>query len=140
MQIEKITLNESRNVRLVAYIQDVGGEFSYLSKRPAMVVLPGGGYAMCSEREAEPVALAYLKAGFQAFVLYYSLKEDAAWPNPLNDYDQAVDLIKSKADEWHVYDDKIACIGFSAGGHLSACVASSARNKPVAALDRKSVV
>ncbi len=134
MRIEKITLNETRQVRLVAYIQDVGGEFSHLSKRPAMVVLPGGGYAMCSEREAEPVALAYLKAGYQAFVLYYSVKEHAAWPNPLTDYDQAVDLIKSKADQWHVNDDKIACVGFSAGGHLAACVASSARNKPVAAL------
>lgn len=36
-------------------------------KRPCMVVCPGGGYAGCSEREAEPIALKFLNWGFNVF-------------------------------------------------------------------------
>ena len=68
MKTETIVLNEERNVTLTAYIQETEGEFGF-SKRPAIMVLPGGGYAMCSDREADAVAVAYLKAGYQAFIL-----------------------------------------------------------------------
>ncbi len=134
MRIERITLNKHRNVTLTAYLQDVGGEFPNINRRPAILVLPGGGYSMCSEREADPVALAYLQAGYQAFVLRYSVQEHAVWPNPLNDYEQAMELIRSKADEWTLYPDKVAVIGFSAGGHLAAAAATLAKNKPNAAI------
>lgn len=134
MRVEKLILNEERNVSLTAFIQEVGGEFRNVAKRPAILVLPGGGYQYCSDREADPVALAYLKAGYQAFVLRYSLKEDAVWPNPLEDYEQAMELIRDKAEEWTLYADKIAVIGFSAGGHLASAAATMARNRPNAAI------
>lgn len=119
---------------MTAYVQDVGGEFVHVERRPAILVLPGGGYAMCSDREAEPVAMQYLRAGYQAFVLRYSVGEYAKWPNPLDDYEQAMNLIKANADEWKIYPDKIAVIGFSAGGHLAAAAATMAKNRPNAAL------
>lgn len=134
MITEIITLNEERNVTLTAFLQKVGGEFPNITKRPAILVLPGGGYSMCSEREADPVALTYLQAGFQAFVLRYSVKEHAVWPNPLNDYEQAIELIRSKAEEWNLYPDKVAVIGFSAGGHLAAAAATLAKIKPNAVI------
>lgn len=131
---ETIVLNQERNVTLTTLIQPVEGEFNYIKKRPAMLVIPGGGYQFCSDREAEVIAIEYLRAGYQAFVLRYSVKKDAVWPNPLNDYEQAMELIKSKAEEWHIYEDKIAVVGFSAGGHLASAAATIARNKPNAAL------
>lgn len=134
MVIEKIVLNPHRNVTLTAFLQKVGGEFHNIPKRPAILVIPGGGYRMCSDREAEPVALHYLQAGYQAFVLRYSVQEHATWPNPLDDYEQAMALIRSKADEWKLYPDKVAVIGFSAGGHLAAAAATLAKNKPNAAI------
>lgn len=134
MIAEKIILNKQRNVTLTAYLQDVGGEFPNITKRPAILVIPGGGYTMCSDREAEPVALTYLQAGYQAFVLRYSVGEHAVWPNPLNDYEQAMELIRSKAEEWNLYSDKVAVVGFSAGGHLAGAAATLARNKPNAAI------
>lgn len=134
MKKEVIVLNEKRNVTLTAYIQDAYWASTYISKRPAMVVLPGGGYQYCSDREADTVAMAYLKAGYQVFILRYSVQEDSVWPNPLDDYEQAVGLIRSRSDEWNVYADKIAVIGFSAGGHLAACAATMAKEKPNAAL------
>lgn len=115
---QEIILNETRNVRLHAMVQSVNGEFAKISDRPAVLILPGGGYSMCSDREAEVIAYPYLQAGYHAFVLRYSIREHKTWPNPLNDYDQAMELIRSKADEWHILRDKIAVIGFSAGGHL----------------------
>ena len=134
MRIEQIVLNAERNVTLTAYLLDVGGEFGNIPRRPAVLVLPGGGYAMCSEREADPVALAYLEAGFQAFVLRYSVGEGVVWPMPLEDYEQAMELLRARAEEWSLYPDKIAVAGFSAGGHLAASAAAIAKNKPNAAI------
>jgi len=134
MKTETITLNAERNVTLTACLLDVGGEFGNIPRRPAVLVLPGGGYAMCSDREADPVALAYLEAGFQAFVLRYSVGEGVVWPMPLEDYEQAMELIRAKAEEWSLYPDKIAVVGFSAGGHLAASAATIAQNKPNAAI------
>ena len=134
MLSETIVLNAERNVTLTTFIQPVEGEFRYIKKRPAIMVIPGGGYRMCSDREAEAVAFEYLRAGYHAFVLRYSIKKDAVWPNPLNDYEQAMELIRSKAEEWHIYEDKIAIVGFSAGGHLASVAATLAKNKPNAAI------
>ena len=134
MNTEIITLNQERGVSLTAYIQSVGGEFAGLTERPAVVVLPGGGYQSCSERESDHVALAYLKAGYHAFVLRYSLGEHARWPNPLEDYEQAMALIRARAEGWHIAPERIAVIGFSAGGHLAACAATMAKNRPNAAI------
>lgn len=133
MQIKTITLHEDRKVTLTAFLQDTGGEFGF-STRPAVLVLPGGGYAMCSEREADAVALSYAAAGYQSFILRYTLKDKGGWPKPLEDYDEAVDLIKKKAGNWHIDSGKIAVAGFSAGGHLAACAATMARNRPGAAI------
>ena len=134
MKFETIVLNEARKVTLTAITQDVGGEFRGVTARPAVLVLPGGGYMFCSDREAEPVAMPYLKAGFQAFILRYSVMADAVWPNPLDDYEQAMALIREKAEDWHVIPDKIAVIGFSAGGHLAGAAATMSVNRPNAAI------
>lgn len=133
MKAETIILNQDRNATLTAYLQDVEGEFGF-SRRPAMLVIPGGGYAMCSDREADPVAMAYLKAGYQTFILRYTVKGKGGWPCPMEDYEQAVALIEENAEAWHVDASKIAVAGFSAGGHLAACAATMAEHKPAAAV------
>ena len=97
MLYKTIVLNRKRHVSLTVMVQDVGGEFRGVTARPAVLILPGGGYMFCSDREAEPVAMPYLKAGFQAFILRYSLREDSAWPQPLRDYEQAMTLIREHA-------------------------------------------
>ncbi len=87
--------------------------------RPAVVICPGGGYVMTSDREAEPVALQFAAAGFQVFVLRYSVAP-AVYPAALTQLAAAVSLVRSNAKEWQVDPQRIAVAGFSAGGHLAA--------------------
>lgn len=130
--MQKIILNEERGVTLTAFLQQNSREVPFVSERPAVLVLPGGGYRFCSDREADPVAYAYLAAGYHAFVLRYSV--NAAWPQPLCDYEEAMEYILAHAKEWHILPDKIAAVGFSAGGHLAAMAASTAEHRPAAAI------
>ncbi|MBS7298003.1 MAG: alpha/beta hydrolase [Eubacteriales bacterium] len=109
---------------LTAYIIDDNSCFEGGRKRPAIVVCPGGGYAFCSNREAEPIALQYMAAGYSAFVLDYTVAPTAGYPEPQKDAFNAIKLIREHADEWGIYKEKIAVIGFSAGGHVAASVAT----------------
>lgn len=88
--------------------------------RPAVVIFPGGGYDYTSDREAEPVANAYLAAGYSAFVVRYAVGADARHPHPLLDAAAAVALLRARAEEFYIDPHKIAVCGFSAGGHLAA--------------------
>lgn len=134
MEKKTIVLNEEKNTRIDAYLLGTGGEFRKVTSRPAVIVIPGGGYDFCSDREADPVAMGYLKAGFNVFVLYYSVMKYKAWPAPLDDYETAMKLIRDHAEEWHVIPDQIAVCGFSAGGHLAGAAATMAVNRPNAAI------
>ena len=89
------------------------------NKRPCLVVLPGGGYSMCSERESEPIALRFLPAGYNVFVLTYSVVPKK-FPTQLREVAAAMELIYENADKWNCDTSKIAIMGFSAGGHLAA--------------------
>ena len=88
-------------------------------KRPNLLICPGGGYGMCSERESEPIALHFLAEGFNVFVLKYSVAP-YRFPVQLREVAAAMELIYAKADEWNCNTSKIAIMGFSAGGHLAA--------------------
>ena len=88
-------------------------------KRPALIVVPGGGYGMVSKREGEPIAHAFLAKGFQTFILWYSVAPNAAYPQQLLQLSAAVDYVKKNAKEMNVNPDEVFVVGFSAGGHLT---------------------
>lgn len=132
MHLQKIILQEERNVSLDVYLQSAEGMLC--PRRPGMVILPGGAYATHVFTDVDPAAFVWLKAGFQVFVLHYSTGRHAQWPNPLKDYEDAMDIIRSRNEEWNVDPDKIAVAGFSAGGHLAGCAATMSRQKPNAAI------
>lgn len=134
MLTEKIQLGTDERVTLTAYIPDVSDEMENKKVKPAVIVIPGGSYKFCSDREAEPVAFEFMAKGFNAFVLRYSLNENAAFPKPLEDAQKALALIKSNAQRWHTDSEKIAVCGFSAGGHLAAAMSTMSEDKPAACI------
>ncbi|MBQ9939942.1 MAG: alpha/beta hydrolase [Clostridia bacterium] len=124
MEIKKIPLRQdNKDVYLDVYLNETPGELS-IKKRPAILVCPGGGYTICSRREAEPIARAYMAHGYNAAVLYYSLGEKAVDKNPLEDASRAIMLLRRNAEEWNIIPDNIAVIGFSAGGHLAGWIST----------------
>lgn len=130
MIVEKIPMQGAGDVSLTAYVLEPSPEMPNMTHRPAVLVIPGGGYHFCSDREAEPVALAFLREGYSTFVLRYSVQQAAEWPNPLRDAENAMRLIRSRAAEWDVDPERIAAIGFSAGGHLTAALGTIGEEKP----------
>ncbi|NEG70518.1 alpha/beta hydrolase [Bifidobacterium choloepi] len=110
---------------LFGYVPSNSPEIDVKRTRPTVLILPGGGYEMTSDREAEPIAIQYLAAGFNAFVLHYSCSP-STYPTQLLEVAAAMRLLHDNAVEWHVDADRIAVVGFSAGGHLAANFATSA--------------
>ncbi len=121
IEIEINGNNKDQNFKaeLDTYLLDDLANMKVERKRPAVLILPGGGYRFTSDREAEPVAIQMNAMGFQAFVLYYSC-EPATFPTALLQTAKAISLIREHAREWHIEERKIVLLGFSAGGHLAA--------------------
>ncbi|MDI4647101.1 alpha/beta hydrolase [Cohnella hashimotonis] len=129
--MKHFTLNLTNSgVTLTAYLLDESAEMPNVAVRPAILICPGGGYRGCSDREAEPIAMAFLAEGYNAFVLRYSLNENAAFPRPLNDAEEAIERIRSNSGEWGVDPERVAACGFSAGGHLAAALGTMGSMRP----------
>lgn len=129
---DEISGIDGSTATFVGYCLDNSSEIDPNRKRPSVLVIPGGGYEMTSDREAEPIAMQFLAAGFNAFVLRYSVKP-SIFPVALLEAAEAMRRIRTHADEWHCDADAIAVIGFSAGGHLAANLATSASDDVLAA-------
>lgn len=123
------------DVTLTAYVLSDSTEFRTGTRRPAVVICPGGGHLGTSDREAEPIALRFAAVGWHALVLRYSVMHPgplgeatptdnpnprARHPQPLLDLARAMGLVHTHADEWRVDTSRIVVCGFSAGGHLAA--------------------
>lgn len=122
--------------KLTVYLPDKSPEMPYMDIRPGVLVIPGGGYSMCSDREAEPIALAFLAKGYAAFVLRYTVGHNKGYDfsMPMADVNEAMKVIHENADEWGIDKEKIAAIGFSAGGHLCAAVSTMGDIRPNASI------
>nr|WP_297704297.1 alpha/beta hydrolase [uncultured Butyrivibrio sp.] len=108
--------------KLTVYIQETATSKLRIKKRPLVLICPGGGYAYTSDREAEPIALAFMAKGFHAAVLRYSCYP-AHYPTSLLELGRAILIIREHADEWYVDKDAVIVQGSSAGGHLAASLA-----------------
>ncbi len=113
-------LSEPAAPAFTGYILKNSKEYCAGRLRPAVLLCPGGGYAFTSDREATPVALAFLAQGIDVFVLRYTCAPQGEFPMQLCQAAAAMRVIRKNAAAWHVDAKRIAICGFSAGGHLAA--------------------
>lgn len=98
-------------------------------KRPCVIICPGGGYFILADgHEGVDVAKYFNSIGVNAMVLKYRTPDNNNQIDksiaPLQDVQQAMYLARSNAAIWGIDAHKIGIMGFSAGGHLAASLAS----------------
>ncbi|WEV65707.1 MULTISPECIES: alpha/beta hydrolase [unclassified Bifidobacterium] len=114
------------------YSIDNSKEIDPQRRRPTVLVIPGGGYVFTSDREAEPIALKILGAGYNAAILRYSCAP-SVYPTALLEAAEAMKLLRENAEAWHIKPDAIVAAGFSAGGHLAGNLATTAGDETMRA-------
>lgn len=109
-----------KNPNVTVYLPDPMKEMGWQDRnRPCLVICPGGGYGMCSQREAEPIGFHFLPEGYNVFILRYSVAPHR-FPTQLCEVAAVMELIYENRDSWHCDLQRVAIMGFSAGGHLAA--------------------
>jgi acetyl esterase/lipase len=111
----------------------------------ALLVLPGGSYWFVSVANEGAALAPHMTAhGVTVFVLTYRLPGEG-WPSraniPLQDAQRALRVIRSQASRYKIDANKVSVLGFSAGGHLAATLATQHAEhtySPVDAADRLS--
>ena len=95
-----------------------------------VIVCPGGSYFWLDKAtEGKGVAEWLCQNGIAAFVLEYShggwgafafhvRTKGRSFPAGFNDLHAALDSVRSRAQEYGIREDRVGCMGFSAGGHL----------------------
>lgn len=122
---KKIKLGAEKKAELVTYIHDQSDWYEFqIAKRPAVIVLPGGAYSFLADTEAEPVALTFLKEGYQTFVLRYSVGDECNYPKILEEVSLAIWEVRKHAEEWNIDPNAIVLMGFSAGACTTAMSAT----------------
>jgi acetyl esterase/lipase len=99
----------------------------------AVVICPGGGYSWLAwDREGEDVAKWLNSLGVTGIILKYRVAPAPGRrvhprppAEPLQDAQRAISLIRSKASEWNLDPKRLGIMGFSAGGHLAASLATN---------------
>ncbi len=126
------------------FVTDIGEPLMtvFRPKRPngaAALLIPGGGYIrVVIDKEGFEVAHRLAEAGVTSFVLRYRLPKEG-WANPadvaLQDAQRALRLIRARAADFRIDPHRVAAMGFSAGGHVAASLATGHARAIYAAVD-----
>ena len=92
---------------------------------PAVVCIHGGGWAKGHRTSHEKVAQALAARGYVAATISYRLSGEAPFPAAIQDCKAAVRFLRANAKRYGIDSANIGAIGLSAGGHLTALLATS---------------
>lgn len=102
--------------------------------RPAVIVLPGGGYnILADDHEGSEIGRFLNGHGIVAFTLLYRVPTAsfaASDAGPVMDAQRAVSLVRGRAAEWGIDPTRIGLMGFSAGGHTALVAATTPASFP----------
>ena len=127
----------AEKARLQGVLHTPSLEMPALLVKPAVLVIPGGGFRYCSERETDPLCAAFLRYGCHAFSVDYSTDakgEDtsAVAARALNEVCEAHARIAAQAVDWGVDVHQMIVIGLGTGAQLAVQLAKTVACKPAA--------
>lgn len=87
-------------------------------KSPVAIIAAGGGYCcVCSATESLPVAMKLYEKGYSAFVINYSILDDAKMGGAIDDIAECISYLTKHQEELNIDMNNYIIGGFSAGGH-----------------------
>ena len=98
------------------------------TKRAAIMIIHGGGWRSGNRMQHYPLAQRLADLGYVCFTPEYRLSTEALYPAAINDLKAALRWIRSNAKTYNIDDNKIAVLGFSAGGQLAALLGVTTGN------------
>lgn len=95
--------------------------------KPAIIVIPGGGYDRLSDRKEQAPVGEYFShvLGVPTFILFYRLAQPDGtyrYPVPMWDGQRALKVVRYRSAHYSIDPGHIGLFGFSAGGHLASTV------------------
>ena len=97
--------------------------------RSSVIVIPGGGFSiLADEHEGSDICRWFNEQGFVAFLLLHRVPTRTFEPanaGPVRDAQKAVHEVRRRAVEYQLDPQKIALLGFSAGGQTAVVAAAS---------------
>jgi acetyl esterase/lipase len=95
---------------------------------PAVVCIPGGGFLMSDRKPSVPTILKLAEHGYLAVCINYRTATESVYPAQVQDVKCAVRWLQANAEKYQIDPQRIAALGFSAGGNL-ACMVGSLNGK-----------
>jgi len=108
-----------RKLLLDAFIPKAEG------KHPAVLVIHGGGWRGGTRKQLRSYAKRLAGMGIVSFCIEYRLAPEHKFPAQINDCRAALQWVRKNSDKYKVDPRRIGAIGYSAGGHLTALLATT---------------
>lgn len=130
---DEVEIGEEKDILRISKVQEPSIEVYLPSKRlangRAIVICPGGGYGYLSyDWEGTDFAKWLNSKGIAGIVLKYRLPDSKSvkesFKAPLQDLQRAMRIVRANSEEWNIEKNKVGVMGFSAGGHLAATLAT----------------
>lgn len=121
------------NDTLKKHLLDIYLPANAKGKIPLVVFIHGGGW-IGNDKYADMGYMtntinAMLESGFAIASIDYRFAQNAVFPAILQDCNKAVSFLYDNADKYGLDKNRIALMGFSAGGHLASLMGTSQNNK-----------
>jgi acetyl esterase/lipase len=99
------------------------------TKRAAVIIIHGGGWRSGNRTQHYPLAQRLTALGYVCFTPEYRLSTEALYPTAVYDLKSALRWVRNNAKKYDVDPNKIAVLGFSAGGELAVFLGVTAGNE-----------
>ena len=94
---------------------------------PLVIWIHGGGWRQGDFRSGDALIRPLMQSGrYAAASIGYRLTDEAQWPAQVHDCKAALRWLRANASKYNINPDRVAVVGPSAGGHLSAMLGTSA--------------